>query len=37
MIELHDITIDKKDLLDKYLKHDCIESSEFTFTNLFMW
>ncbi|MCL2838931.1 MAG: phosphatidylglycerol lysyltransferase domain-containing protein [Oscillospiraceae bacterium] len=37
MIELQEITIDNKDLIDRYLKLHCIESSEFTFTNLFMW
>ena len=37
MIQLQEITIDKKELLDRYLKLQCIESSEFTFTNLFMW
>jgi hypothetical protein len=37
MIQLQEITIDKKDLIDRYLKLNCIESSEFTFTNLFMW
>jgi len=37
MINLREITIDDKELIDKYLKLQCIESSEFTFTNLFMW
>ena len=37
MIELQEITIDKKDMLDYYLKFYCVASSEFTFTNLFMW
>jgi len=37
MIDLQTITIDNKDLIDRYLKLHCIESSEFTFTNLFMW
>jgi len=34
---LNEITINDKDLIDRYLKLQCIESSEFTFTNLFMW
>jgi len=37
MIEIQNITIDKKELLDKYFKIQCIESSEFTFSNVFMW
>lgn len=37
MIELHEITIDKKELLESYLNRKCSQNSEFTFTNLFMW
>ena len=37
MIELQEITIDKKDLITNYLKRKCSQNSEFTFTNLFMW
>ena len=37
MIELQEITIETKDLIDKYFKLQCIESSEFTFSNVFMW
>ena len=37
MIELSEITIDKKDLFDSYLRKKQYPISEFTFTNLFMW
>ncbi|MDK2799374.1 MAG: uncharacterized protein PWP27_1265 [Clostridiales bacterium] len=37
MIELSDITIDSKELFDKYFSIKQYETSEFTFTNLFMW
>lgn len=37
MLELNDITIDKKDFLESYLFRRCSNNSEFSFTNLFMW
>ena len=37
MFEMHDITIDKKELFEKYLNRRCSRNSEFSFTNLFMW
>lgn len=37
MIRLQEITIDKKDEINRYLKRKCSKNSEFTFTNLFMW
>ncbi len=37
MLELKNITIDKKDFLEKYLFRRCSNNSEFSFTNLFMW
>lgn len=37
MFELNEITIDKKELFDKYLRRRCSSNSEFSFTNLFMW
>ncbi len=37
MLEMHDITIDKKELFEKYLNRRCSRNSEFSFTNLFMW
>ncbi|WHH60600.1 phosphatidylglycerol lysyltransferase domain-containing protein [Petroclostridium sp. X23] len=37
MIELKDITIDSKELFDKYLALKKYEISDMTFTNLFMW
>jgi len=37
MFILEEITIDKKDLFNRYLKRKCSQNSEFTFTNLFMW
>lgn len=37
MLELNEITIDKKELLNKYLRRRCSNNSEFSFTNLFMW
>lgn len=37
MFELNEITIDKKELLESYLKRRCSLNSEFSFTNLFMW
>ena len=37
MLELQEITLEKKDLLNKYLRRKCSQNSEFTFTNLFMW
>ncbi len=37
MFELSEITIDKKELLENYLKRRCSLNSEFSFTNLFMW
>lgn len=37
MFELNEITIDKKELLNKYLRRRCSNNSEFSFTNLFMW
>ncbi|MBZ4645467.1 MAG: uncharacterized protein PWR27_1746 [Petroclostridium sp.] len=37
MIQLSDITIDNKELFDKYFSMKQYEISDFTFTNLFMW
>lgn len=37
MFKLCDITIDKKELLGKFLGRRCSNNSEFSFTNLFMW
>ena len=37
MLELQEITLDKKELFDQYLARKCSQNSEFTFTNLFMW
>ncbi len=37
MFKLNDITIDKKEELNKYLNRRCSRNSEFSFTNLFMW
>ena len=37
MLELKEITIDKKELFDRYLKRRISINSEFSFTNLFMW
>ncbi len=37
MIELHDITIDKKDLLNRYLRLRHNGAAELSFTNIFMW
>lgn len=37
MLKLNEITIDKKDLFNKYLQRRCSKNSEFSFTNLFMW
>lgn len=37
MLELQEITLDKKDMINGYLKRRCSQNSEFTFTNLFMW
>lgn len=37
MLSLQEITIEKKDEINKYLKRKCSQNSEFTFTNLFMW
>ena len=37
MFELNEITIDKKELFERYLKRRISISSEFSFTNLFMW
>ncbi len=37
MFELKEITIDKKELFDRYLKRRISINSEFSFTNLFMW
>lgn len=37
MLKLSDITIDKKEFLDRYLRRRCGNNSEFSFTNLFMW
>ncbi len=37
MLKLNDITLDKKDFLNKYLLKRCSNNSEFSFTNLFMW
>lgn len=37
MIELQEITLEKKEEIDRYLHRKCNQSSEFTFTNLFMW
>ncbi|MBQ2614787.1 MAG: DUF2156 domain-containing protein [Clostridia bacterium] len=34
---LQEITIDKKDEINRYLRRKCSKNSEFTFTNLFMW
>lgn len=37
MLELQEITLDKKDVINRYLQRKCSKNSEFTFTNLFMW
>lgn len=37
MLNLSDITIDKKEYLDKFLLRRISVNSEFSFTNLFMW
>lgn len=37
MFELSDITIEKRELFNKYLCRRCSRNSEFSFTNLFMW
>lgn len=37
MIELSDITIDKKDFIQSFLNKKTGNNSEFSFTNLFMW
>lgn len=37
MLTLEEITIEKKELFNRYLKRKCSQNSEFTFTNLFMW
>ncbi len=37
MFALEEITIEKKELIDSFLKRKCSQNSEFTFTNLFMW
>ena len=37
MLELQKITIDDKEMFDRFLKRKCSRHSEFTFTNLFMW
>ncbi|MEG2381725.1 MAG: phosphatidylglycerol lysyltransferase domain-containing protein, partial [Oscillospiraceae bacterium] len=37
MLELQEITVDKKELFNKYLSRKCSQNSEFTFTNFFMW
>ena len=37
MLELQEITLDKKALIQSYLQRKCSQNSEFTFTNLFMW
>lgn len=37
MLTLEEITIEKKELFNQYLKRKCSQNSEFTFTNLFMW
>ncbi|NLY44199.1 MAG: DUF2156 domain-containing protein [Clostridiaceae bacterium] len=37
MIQLYDITIDKKELFDKYFSMKEYEVSDLTFTNLFIW
>lgn len=37
MLELQEITLEKKDLINSFLRRKCSQNSEFTFTNLFMW
>lgn len=37
MLELQEITIEKKDEINRFLSRRCSQNSEFTFTNLFMW
>ncbi len=37
MFKLNEITIEKKELLEKYLRRRHSNNSEFSFTNLFMW
>ena len=37
MFALEEITVEKKELFNRYLKRKCSQNSEFTFTNLFMW
>ncbi len=37
MLQLQEITIDKKEELNRFLNRRCSQNSEFTFTNLFMW
>lgn len=36
-INLKQITLDDKELLDSFFRENCTPNSEFTFTNLFMW
>ncbi len=37
MLELQEISIDKKEEINRFLNRRCSQNSEFTFTNLFMW
>ncbi len=37
MLKLQEITMDQKEVFDRYLRRKCSQNSEFTFTNLFMW
>ena len=37
MLELNDITLDKKELIDSFLKRRKSRNSEFSFSYLYMW
>ena len=37
MFVLEEITVEKKELFNNFLRRKCSQNSEFTFTNLFMW
>lgn len=37
MLKLQEITLDKKEEINRFLHRKCSQNSEFTFTNLFMW
>ena len=37
MLDLQEISLEKKEEINRYLRRRCSQNSEFTFTNLFMW